>query len=295
MEALKRKWNSRRGASILLALLFLLVCMMAGASVLMAAASNAGKLRSNKEEQQKYLTLISALQLLCDELESVKYMGRYTYAVEQQSRALVDADGDPLTDAAGNVITVTDTTRIYTQRTGELQKREDGKLTTDDWAAASHNLQAILPLFNDWDSVFAEQFDRPTAAAGSEEIGWTVTRYGKDANIPASLTESYTLTLTVSGDKSGLTETVEVTVSGLNQAGTIILRATLGDLVVRATLVATDNKGPNKLEPENDNSNTYALTATQDLGGGHTITTYYYRTRSVTWKLDEIVKDGGGA
>ena len=47
MNTLRKKLHSQRGASILLALLFLLVCMMAAASVLMAAVSNAGKSRSN--------------------------------------------------------------------------------------------------------------------------------------------------------------------------------------------------------------------------------------------------------
>ena len=42
--------------------------MMVSASILMAAVSNAGKLRSGQEEQQRYLTLASALRLVCDEL-----------------------------------------------------------------------------------------------------------------------------------------------------------------------------------------------------------------------------------
>ena len=52
MKTLREKLHSQSGASILLALLFLLVCMMAAASVLTAAVSNAGKIRSNYEEQQ---------------------------------------------------------------------------------------------------------------------------------------------------------------------------------------------------------------------------------------------------
>ena len=49
MKTLNRKLHSQRGASILLALLFLLACMMVAASVLMAAASNAGKIRSAED------------------------------------------------------------------------------------------------------------------------------------------------------------------------------------------------------------------------------------------------------
>ena len=47
MRQLIQKLRSQSGASILLALLFLLVCMLAAATVLMAAVSNAGKIRSN--------------------------------------------------------------------------------------------------------------------------------------------------------------------------------------------------------------------------------------------------------
>ena len=73
MEQLRRKLKSRRGATILLALALLLLCMMVAASLLTAAVSNAGKVRSNKEEQQKYLVLSSALRLVCGELEKAGY------------------------------------------------------------------------------------------------------------------------------------------------------------------------------------------------------------------------------
>lgn len=52
--------------------------MMAAASVLMAAVSNAGKIRSNYEEQQRYLALSSALRLAAGQLEQAAYEGRYT-------------------------------------------------------------------------------------------------------------------------------------------------------------------------------------------------------------------------
>lgn len=78
MKQLNEKLRGQGGASILLALLFLLVCMMTGASVLMAAVSNAGKIRSNYDEQQKYLALSSALRLAAGELEKAEYTGKYT-------------------------------------------------------------------------------------------------------------------------------------------------------------------------------------------------------------------------
>ena len=44
MEPLRKKWNSQRGASILLALLLLLVCVMVAASVLMAVCMGLSRL-----------------------------------------------------------------------------------------------------------------------------------------------------------------------------------------------------------------------------------------------------------
>lgn len=82
MRALKAKLNSRRGASLLLALLFFLIALLVGASILMAAASNGGKAKSNRDEQQAYLTLSSALQLVVDDINGGKYTGRYGYSSE---------------------------------------------------------------------------------------------------------------------------------------------------------------------------------------------------------------------
>lgn len=79
MNGLRRKLNSQRGASLLLALLFLLICSMVSASILMAAAADAGKHRSNLAEHQTYLALSSAVSLLCDELNRSEYRGAYRY------------------------------------------------------------------------------------------------------------------------------------------------------------------------------------------------------------------------
>ena len=149
MKALCKKWKSSRGASILLALLFLLICIMAGASVLMAAASNAGKVRSNREEQQSYLTLSSALTLICDELERVEYVGRYSWEV----RAVYI----PVTDGEGNLTDEFDhNEHTYTQLPGELRGVGDG------WSQAGGEweLSGVVPLNDNLDAVFAENFRR---------------------------------------------------------------------------------------------------------------------------------------
>ena len=226
MEALKKKWNSRRGASILLALLFLLVCMMVGASILMAAASNSGKIDSNKKEQQKYLTLSSALTLLCDELESVEYVGMYTYLED----GCLCAEGGH------------DMDHVYTREDGVLQYRTDGKavLLLDDWG----KLKEVLPLVDNIDAIFSEP-ENFVVPEGDKalKVGY-VYNLNTIANPPPVF---YTLELQADTDDSygSLSEKIQVTVK---------LRKTDGSIVLTAKLLEQDKDG-------NWQDSGYAMTA----------------------------------
>ena len=109
MKRAAEKLNSRRGASILLALVFVLTCVMVGISILSAAASNAGRTHSNHEEQQLYLSLSSALQLVADDLSNASYTPNV--------KDLCREDSEPVEvgkDEEGNVITETYTTYTHT-------------------------------------------------------------------------------------------------------------------------------------------------------------------------------------
>ncbi|MEG1578146.1 MAG: hypothetical protein RR336_05210 [Oscillospiraceae bacterium] len=66
MHAICQKLQSRRGASMLMALLFFLLAAMVGAVILAAASANADKLANRKQEQQDYLTISSAARFLQD-------------------------------------------------------------------------------------------------------------------------------------------------------------------------------------------------------------------------------------
>lgn len=79
MNRLKGKLRSEDGASLLLSLLVFLLCVLVAATVLAAAVSNAGRVRSNRAEQQRYQTLSSAMRLICGELEKTEYTGKYKY------------------------------------------------------------------------------------------------------------------------------------------------------------------------------------------------------------------------
>lgn len=292
METLKRKLNSCRGASLLLALLFLLVCVMAGTSVLMAAASNAGKIRSNKEEQQKYLALISAVNLLCDELQSVEYVGRCKITTTGW-----------VEDTSSNKKEITYT---YTQEDGELKFREmddGGKLGSNDWRDeySVKPLGNILPLSNNWDYIVAQLFNdssEPVDDGSGNNIFKKYAKEGSKQDNPGG--GSYTLYLTVDGMG---TVKVDITVSGRNQADTIILRASLDGYPtkVRATLEATNGNGPNKFklpDPVEFDANKVGTNGYVYKEGGSGSDVYYYYDTDIvtssTWELKEIVKVGGG-
>ncbi len=68
MSVLVKKLKSNRGASILFALLLLIVCVVAGSAALTSAASNLGRYTHLRQDQQRYLAVSSAVRLVREEL-----------------------------------------------------------------------------------------------------------------------------------------------------------------------------------------------------------------------------------
>lgn len=158
MKRLERKLRDEGGASILLALLLFLVCIMVGASVLAEAASNAGKARSNRVEQQKYLTLSSAVRLVADELVQAKYMGAYKLWEWTVTTTVTDS-----ADPAHPVVTTTTENFFYCVQTG---------CGTPPADYSCGDLTAQLPLGKELDEIFSGEFTkRGGAAAGYAPLG----------------------------------------------------------------------------------------------------------------------------
>lgn len=157
MKKLSQKLHSQRGASILLAMLFLLVCMMVAASVLMAAVSNAGKIQSNYDEQQRYLALSSALRLVAGELEQAKYYGRYT--VNEWTEVLTVTE----TDAEDKDITIHQYPYNYynvEQETGTFSCGALASLVSDEKGdLILQSSDTVLTFRNELNGVFAGEFN----------------------------------------------------------------------------------------------------------------------------------------
>lgn len=73
MKRMRAKLNSQNGASILIALVFLLLCLTVGSVVLTAATANAGRLRSQRRAQQDYQTVSSAALLVRGQLSGTSF------------------------------------------------------------------------------------------------------------------------------------------------------------------------------------------------------------------------------
>lgn len=69
MNSIKRKMKSTGGASIIIALLFFLICSAVGVSVLVAAKANASRIVSQRESERSYLAVRSAAMLMREKLE----------------------------------------------------------------------------------------------------------------------------------------------------------------------------------------------------------------------------------
>lgn len=73
MRTVNRKLNGDTGASLLLALLFLLLCLTVGAVILTAASANVGRYTHERTQQQAYLTASSAANLIRQRLSGLEF------------------------------------------------------------------------------------------------------------------------------------------------------------------------------------------------------------------------------
>ena len=74
MRAVTKKLKSRRGVTIIMAMVFFLVCAVIGSIVLATAGTNAGRLSHMRSGQQAHLTVSSAAGLVRDEITGMIFV-----------------------------------------------------------------------------------------------------------------------------------------------------------------------------------------------------------------------------
>lgn len=90
-----KKCNNTSGASIFIALLFLLMCSLAGSTILTAASTSSGRLVNLKKDEQSYYAVTSAARLLKKEIEGEKYS---RYKIISKSGEINDYNEKPSKD-----------------------------------------------------------------------------------------------------------------------------------------------------------------------------------------------------
>lgn len=289
MKNVRAKLRSQRGASILLALLFLLVCMLAAASVLMAAVSNAGKIQSNYQEQQRYLALSSALRLVAEELERAEYRGWYTVKTWTETRTVTRPDGSKITFST-NYYSVQQDLGAFS--CGHLSKLDgDGKTPTNGGTPLN---QEVLTFRRELDGLFAREFTG---------TGWKPLSGDQIASLPTNPGDGSTpatriLTVSVTGDEELAKQLGPVTVEAdMGQNLRIHLKATLEPdgaggpaYVMEAELAPSDNIDFTVNYPGN------RLPKNEPGGGGVDVvgnSEKSDKTEPVTWRLDWITRQTG--
>lgn len=101
---IKSKLQSKRGVSIMLALLLLLVCLLAGVAALTASAANVGRHSYMRDTQQQYLAVSSAARLIKDQLDGLEIRGTYIFTATDWDKARYD----PLTGLLSGDYHITD-------------------------------------------------------------------------------------------------------------------------------------------------------------------------------------------
>ena len=73
MKSIVRKTKDNSGATIIMALLFMLVCVMISVVLIAQAGSVAGSIPAQREQQKAYLAVSSAVDLLKNDIENYRF------------------------------------------------------------------------------------------------------------------------------------------------------------------------------------------------------------------------------
>jgi len=77
MKSIARKTKDNSGATIIMALLFMLICVMVGAILLATAGTAARDVSHQRDQQKAYLAVSSAVSLLKSDIENCKFYKGY--------------------------------------------------------------------------------------------------------------------------------------------------------------------------------------------------------------------------
>ncbi len=260
-NTVKHKLQSQGGDSLLIALLYFLAAMMVGAVVLTAAATNAGRLARNRQEQQNYLAVASAARLVARDLRNANFSAGYKEVVTETTTITTPPGGEPATAV----------TPAQTEYTGDFSLLTGSTLLSDEPAAGLKTLyfstlpeeipfRELPPGLLVYDLKFTAQ-DMPTVT-GTMAV---------DTTGPGSL---YAITVTLYIEKDG---------EKLNATTLRFTAQVTGGDSTTVSETTDEVKVPDSADPAADPPPGTTVKTT-------TVTTTTTYTAAVTWAEPEITK-----
>ena len=194
---MREKLNSQRGASLLIALLYFLVCGLVAAVIIGAAMTNVQKLKGAHQRQQAYNSVSSAAQLIRDEMTRVQYQGVERWKAYECNRVSAE-------------ITIKEPGRHsdeYDYESFQATSEEDKSLT-----------KLILPGVEKVYHSYAK-FQENRESFNGWQSSFTVDDGVCPVEVNVKLNRDYTLTFTLAPQQADLAEDYRMTLVSKGQAG----------------------------------------------------------------------------
>ena len=200
---MRQKLSSRRGASLLIALLYFLVCGLVAAVILGAAMTNMQKIKGAHQRQQAYDSVSSAAQLIRDEMTRVEYQGveRWDeYACNRSAASIID-------------------------------DRDADKYSWESFSASKETGKSLTALLQPGvEKVYHShaKFSQNQQNFTSWESSFTVNDGVCPVEVNVKIDRDYTLTFTLAPQQADLAEDYRMTLVSVGQAGEPVESNTMG-------------------------------------------------------------------
>lgn len=147
MGRARKKLHSESGASILMALLVVLVVMMVSVVILSAAYANAGRTKRNKAEEQAYLTVSSAAELMRDCVTGTGGGEGLKYKLIDITTATADNDGNVTTQKTHTIVPISGSVAFGRLMDDLITDTDAGNYTDKTFDITAGNMDGVAVTF----------------------------------------------------------------------------------------------------------------------------------------------------
>ena len=291
-----KKLRSRKGASLIFALLAFLVCAVVSAVLLASASAAAGRVSGLAASDQRYYAVTSAAQLFCDELDG------QSFTVERKK---VETKTEvttyfATTNAAGEEITTTSVTSrtgfVYYLRVmipGQSTATEISDFGADD----TNNVEAntATQIANTRKASFLTDAVL-SYVLGKQENLTVLNAYARDPQKADWVDRTWSIDVAV----DGFTDLAVTATAKMTQSGAITIEFKNKEATEKNPfkILVTLTPEVDKVSNGTETRTTRAPVTTWDEDNDQSTTvteTDYVKTTVITWKVNDVIKVYGNA